>query len=73
MDEKQVFDKINEMLEDTDYPIRITNVADLDDFLLDDDNRRFEEYFVIGRMYDNLKGQTEINGYLDESMDIDEE
>lgn len=68
MDEKRVFDMINEMLYDTDYPVRITSVADIDDFLLDDDNRRFEQYEEIGRLYDDLRGKPEIDRYPDVSM-----
>jgi hypothetical protein len=67
-DEKQVFDKINEMLYETDYPVKITSIADLDDFLLDDDNRRFEQYEEIGRLYDDLRGKPEIDRYADVSM-----
>ncbi|GEM_PF-974114 len=73
MDEKQVFDKINELLEDTDYPVKITSVADIDDFLLDDDNRRFEQYEVIGRMYDDLREKPEIDRYSDVSIEKEEE
>ncbi len=73
MDEKQLFDKINEMLEVTDYPVKITSVADIDDFLLDDDNRRFEQYEVIGRMYDDLRGKPEIDRYPDVSIEKEEE
>ncbi|MFZ5988902.1 MAG: hypothetical protein ACOYWZ_17490 [Bacillota bacterium] len=65
MDEKQAFSKINELLEVTDYPIRITSVGDIEDFLLDDANRRFEEYAVIGRIYDDLRGRPEIDRYND--------
>lgn len=73
MDENQTFQKINELLINTDYPVRITSVADIEDFLLDDDNRRFEEYPVIGRMYDDLRGKPEIDRYLDVSMQKDAE
>ncbi len=68
MNEKQVFDKINELLEDTDYPLKISSIADIDDFLLDDDNRRLEQYEVIGRMYDDLRGKPEIDRYPDVSI-----
>lgn len=68
MNEKQVFDKINELLADTDYPVKITSIGDLDDFLLDDDNRRFEQYAAIGRMYDDLRGKPEIDRYNDVSV-----
>lgn len=65
MDEKQTFDKINDLLEETDYPLKIESVADIDDFLLDDDNRRFEQYAVIGRIYDDLRDKPEIDRYAD--------
>lgn len=65
MDEKQTFDKINDLLEETDYPLKIESVADIDDFLLDDDNRRFEQYAVIGRIYDDLRGKPEVDRYAD--------
>ena len=68
MDEQKVFDKMNELLTETDYPVKITSVADVDDFLLDDDNRRFEQYAVIGRMYDDLRGKPEIDRYQDVSI-----
>jgi len=73
MDEKQIIDEINELLENTDYPIRITDIADIEDFLLDDDNRRFEEYEEIGRLYDDLVGRPQIDRYSDVSLDKDEE
>ena len=73
MDTKQTFEKVNELLEDTDYPVRITSMADIEDFLLDDNNRRFEEYAVIGRMYDDMRGKPEIDRYSDVSFDEEEE
>lgn len=65
MDENQIFSKINELLEDTDYPTRITSRADIDDFLLDDSNRRFEFYATIGRLYDDLREKPQIDRYKD--------
>lgn len=73
MDRKQTYDRINELLEDTDYPMKIKSIADIDDFLMDDDNRRFEAYPVIGRLYDDLVGKPEIDRYNDVSMQKDEE
>lgn len=73
MIEKQAFDMINGLLEDTDYPVRITSIGDIDDFLLDDDNRRFEQYAEIGRIYDELRGKPEIDRYNDVSIIKEEE
>lgn len=72
-DERKAFDEINDMLGNTDYPIRIESITDIEDFLLDDDNRRFEEYAVIGRLYDDLRGRREIDRYPDVSIDKQEE
>ncbi|HEX3029875.1 MAG TPA: hypothetical protein VHT34_11360 [Clostridia bacterium] len=73
MSQKKIFDKVNEMLEETDYPVKITSLADLDDFLLDDDNRRLSQYAAIGRIYDDLRGKPEIDRYNDASIIKDEE
>ncbi|MCX7708311.1 MAG: hypothetical protein N2484_00510 [Clostridia bacterium] len=69
MDEQQAFNKINDLLDNTDYPTRITSIADIDDFLLDDDNRRFETYPVIGRIYDDLRKKPEVDRYMDVAVE----
>ncbi|MCX7841663.1 MAG: hypothetical protein N2489_01135 [Clostridia bacterium] len=63
MNEKEIFDKINDMLTDTDFPLEIRSIADLEDFLNDDDNRRFESFELIGRLYDNLVYRNEVDRY----------
>lgn len=69
MDEKQAFDKINGILADTDYPDSITSVGDIENFLLDDSNRRFiDQYVAIGRIYDDLRGRDEIDRYPEPSV-----
>ncbi len=68
MEEKKAYDRINELLADTDYPIRITSIADIDDFLLNDDNRRLGQYQTIGRIYDDLRKKPEIDRYKDVSI-----
>lgn len=74
MNQKEAFDKINEMLEITDYPITIRSMGDIEDFLLDDNNRRLtEQYAVIGRIYDDLRGRPEIDRYPEPSIGRDGE
>lgn len=68
MDQEEAFQKINDLLEDTDYPVKIRDIGDIDDFLLDDGNRRFEQYAVIGRIYDDLRQKPEIDRYTDVSI-----
>ncbi len=54
MGEREVFDRINALLAETDYPFEIRTLADLEDFLNDDQNRDIEAFEMIGRLYDNL-------------------
>jgi hypothetical protein len=61
MDEKEVFKRINKMLEDTDLPLKIEDWGDLTDFLNDTSNERFEAYPVIARYYDLLSGKPQID------------
>ncbi|NLD45645.1 MAG: hypothetical protein GX660_00405 [Clostridiaceae bacterium] len=69
MNEKEAFDKINDLLDITDYPITIRSTGDIEDFLLDDSNRRFtEQYAAIGRIYDDLRGRPEIDRYPEPSV-----
>jgi hypothetical protein len=68
MDQRDAFDKINGMLEDTDYPITIRNIGDVEDFLLDDSSRRFiNQYAAIGRIYDDLRDRPDIDRYPEPS------
>ena len=61
MNEKAVFEQINKMLEDTDYPLKIEDWGDLTDFLNDESNKRFEQYPVISRYYDQMVGKPEVD------------
>lgn len=63
MEERRVFNMINEMLEDTDYPLEIRNMADLEEFLNDEDNREMEAYEEIGKLYDNLVFMDDMDGF----------
>ena len=73
MNEKQAFEEINGLLEITDYPLEITSIADIEDFLNDGSNRRFEQYAEIGRIYDDLRGRAEIDRYPGVSIEKKEE
>lgn len=54
MDEEMIFEKINQLLEDTDYPVEISSISDIEDFLNDDDNTEFEQYDAIEKLYNKL-------------------
>lgn len=74
MDEREAFDKINGMLDETDYPVTIRSIGDIEDFLLDESNRRLtEQYAVIGRIYDDLRGRPDIDRYSKPAIGKDEE
>jgi hypothetical protein len=59
-----VFSKINDLLESTDYPTDIKDVNDLEDFLNDVENQQYDEYDEIERIYDEL---------MDGDLELDEE
>lgn len=62
MDRDQIFERINRLLEDTDYPVEITDIEELEEFLNDDGNSEFDAYEEIGRLYDQLMEES----YTDE-------
>ncbi len=51
-----ILDKINGMLEETDYPFEIKDISDVEDFLNDDRNTRFSFYDDVEQLYDSLLG-----------------
>jgi hypothetical protein len=74
MEQKEAFDKINGMLAETDYPVTISSLEDISDFLMDDSNRRFtEEYPVMGRVYDDLSGRPDVDRYPEPAVGKDHE
>lgn len=74
MNRREAYDLINGMLEDTDYPITIRSIAEIEDFLLDDSSRRFsEQYAAIGRIYDDLVDNPDIDRYPEPPIGKQEE
>ena len=53
-DRQDIFDKINELLENTDLSYEIKDTADLEGFLEDDDNQLLEEYEEVEKLYTML-------------------
>jgi predicted Zn-ribbon and HTH transcriptional regulator len=49
-----MFEKINELLEDTDYPMEITDISDLEEFLNNEENSNYEVYDEIAHIYDQI-------------------
>lgn len=66
MDERQIYNEINGLLEETDYSLEIKSVADLEDFLNDEENRKFEVYDEIVKLYDDLLFLPEDDRYSEE-------
>ena len=55
MAEKQdLFDKINELLENTDITYEIKDSTDLESFLEDEDNQQYDEYEEVEKLYTML-------------------
>lgn len=62
-DRQDLFDKINELLENTDITYEIKDISDLESFLDNEENQQYEEYEEIANLYDMLM---EESNYEDE-------
>jgi hypothetical protein len=49
-----VFERANELLENTDYSVEIKDISDIEDFLNEADNQQYEEYEEIEKLYNDL-------------------
>jgi len=58
-DDHEIYDRINELLEDTDYGYEIKDVSELEDFLEDEENQQLEEYEEIEKLYTMLMEDTD--------------
>ncbi|MEN6315180.1 MAG: hypothetical protein ABFD25_13145 [Clostridiaceae bacterium] len=58
-DDQEIYDRINELLEDTDYGYEIKDVSELEDFLEDEENQQLEEYEEIEKLYTMLMEDTD--------------
>lgn len=50
----EIFERINELMENVEYPVEIRDVSDIEDFLNDEDNQTLEEYDEIEKLYNDL-------------------
>ncbi len=57
-DRQDLFDKVNELLENTDITYELKDVSDLESFLENEENQQYEEYEEIERIYDLLMEQS---------------
>lgn len=58
-DDHEIYDRINELLEDADYGYEIKDVSELEDFLEDEENQQLEEYEEIEKLYTMLMEDTD--------------
>lgn len=54
MDEKVIFEKVNQLLDETDYPVEINDTGGLEEFLNDEDNAKYDVYEEIEQLYNEL-------------------
>ena len=54
MDERTIVDKVNRLLEDTDFPLEVSDLTDIEDFLSDENNTDLEVYEEIENLYSQL-------------------
>lgn len=50
----EIIERVNELMENADYPIEIKDVSDIEDFLNEEDNQTLEEYEEVEKMYNDL-------------------
>lgn len=58
--DQEIYDKINELLETTDYGDEIRDISELEGFLEDDENQQLEEYEEIEKLYNMLMEDTDL-------------
>lgn len=59
IERQDMIEKINELLENSDFAIEIRDVSDIEDFLNDEDNQELEEYEEIERLYNEMIEDTD--------------
>jgi len=65
MDTNYLFEKINMLLENINYPVEITDITELEEFLNNEENAIYEEYDEIAQIYDQI-----MEGSLDLEDDL---
>lgn len=54
MGRNEIIERVNELMENADYPIEIKDISDIEDFLNEEDNQTLEEYEEVEKMYNDL-------------------
>ncbi|MCX7921657.1 MAG: hypothetical protein N3B21_06540 [Clostridia bacterium] len=54
MDEQMVVNKINGVFEESGYPLEISDISDIEDFLNNQKNMDLEVYEVVEQLYSQL-------------------
>jgi len=54
MNSREIFNRINDLLEEEGYQIEISDISELEDFLNDDNNMDLESYDEIEYLYNEL-------------------
>ena len=53
-DKREIFERINELMESSGLTYEINDVSGLEEFLENDDNQQYEEYEEIESLYNEL-------------------
>lgn len=51
---QEIFNRINDLMEDSVLSYEFKDASDLEAFLEDDENQQYEEYETIEQLYDEL-------------------
>jgi len=54
MNRVDIYSKINELLENTDYPVEVSNVTSIEEFLNREENTGYDVYDEIDNLYNKL-------------------
>ena len=61
MGKNEIIERVNELMESAEYPLEIKDIADIEDFLNEEDNQTLEEYEEIEKMYNDLMEDNDSN------------
>lgn len=58
-DRQDIYNRINELLENTDYPYEVSDISDVENFLEDEENQQYEVYEEIEELYNEMMEDTD--------------
>lgn len=60
IEKNEFFERLNEIMENVDYPMEFKDVSDVEDFLNEEDNQTLDEYEEIEKLYNDLMEENDV-------------